>query len=199
MDWRLVPIHSLWPKDTFVKPPAAPIRAPLQLECACATAIPPPSTARDSAASRSICESIDTDRSDTTAHCSDTSTVVPSQSMNAPASAVPTAPHDHHTIPTTAQTMAAPPATCDPRCAPVGFEPSAGSSSSSTSTPASSESCDGSIGPLDRNPSTTRPQSATRLPPPKCPVHGAATRPDAASHHGYELTAPRRGITYAHW
>ena len=35
--------------------------------------------------------------------------------------------------------------------------------------------------------------------PPKRPVHGVATRRDAASHHGYELTAPRRGIAYAQW
>ena len=109
---------------------AAPVRAPFQLERACAIAIPPPSWACDSALSRCLCESTETDRSDTTSQCSDMSTVVPSQSSNPPASGVPAAPHDHHTVPTTAQTMAASPTTCDFQRAPVGIEPSAGSSSS---------------------------------------------------------------------
>ena len=93
MDWRLVPIPELWPKDTFVKLPAAPIRAPLQLERACAAAVPPPSSARDLAASRSLCESTDTDRSDKTSHCCDTSSVELSQPTDQAASGVPLTPH----------------------------------------------------------------------------------------------------------
>ena len=93
MDWRLVPIPQLWPKDTFVKLPAAPIRAPLQLERACAAAVPPPSSARDSAAPKSLCESTDTDRFDTTSQCSDTSSVELSQPTDQAASGVPPTPH----------------------------------------------------------------------------------------------------------
>ena len=199
MDWCLVPIPQLWPKDTFVKAPAAPIRAPLQLERACAAAVPPPSSARDSAASRSLCESTDTDRSDTTSQCSNTSSVELSQPTDQAASGVPPAPHAQSPVPPPAQTMATSPAAGDSRRSPVGPDLSTGHPGASASAPTSPQSCDGSIGPLDRNPATTRPQSPTSLPPPKRPVPGSAARANAASHHGYELTAPRRGIAYAHW
>ena len=199
MDWRLVPIPQLWPKDTFVKPPAAPIRAPLQLERACAAAVPPPSSARDSAASRSLYESTDTDRSDTTSQCSNMSSVELSQPTDQAASGVPPTPHAQSPVPPPAQTVATSCAAGDSRRAPVGPDLSTGHPGASASAPTSPQSCDGSIGPLDRNPNTTRPQSPTGLPPPKRRVPGVAPRADAASHHGYELTAPRRGIAYAHW
>ena len=119
--------------------------------------------------------------------------------MNQAASSVPPTPHDPPPVPPTAQTMATSSAASDSQCAPVGLEPGTGPSGAPASAPTSLQSCDGSIGPLDRNPATTRPQSPTGLPPPKHPVPGVAARPDAASHHGYELTAPRHGIAYAQW
>ena len=173
--------------------------APLQLERACAAAIPPPSSARDSAASRSLCESTDTDRSRTASQCSGTSSVELSQPTNQAASGVPPPPHAQSPVPPPAQTVATSPAAGASWRAPVGPNIGVGHPGTSASAPASPQSCDGSIGPLDRNPATTRPQSPTGLPPPKRHVPGVTPRADAASHHGYELTAPRRGIAYAHW
>ena len=130
--------------------------APLQLERACSAAIPPPLSARDSAASRSLCESTDTDRSSTASQCSGTSSVELSQPTNQVASGVPPPPHAQSPVPPPAQTVVTSPAAGDSWRAPVGPNIGAGHSGTSASAPASLQSCDGSIGHLDRNPAGLR-------------------------------------------
>ena len=87
MEWRLVRLPDLWPCDTFAKPCTGPVRAPQQLELACAAACQPSSTGRASSESRSSGESTDTDRSDVPSQCSESVTMAESESVATPAAA----------------------------------------------------------------------------------------------------------------
>ena len=87
MEWRLVRLPDLWPCDTFAKPCTGPVRAPQQLELACAVACQPSSTGRASSESRSSGESTDTDRSDVPSQCSESVTMAESELVATPAAA----------------------------------------------------------------------------------------------------------------
>ena len=199
MEWRLVRLSELWPRDTFAKPCTAPVRAPQQLELAYAATYQPSSTGRESDETPSIGESTDTDRSDVQSQCSESTSMAQSESMEAP----PTTNHAIHHGVTTPPPAGEPLATC-PATAPGGC-PSMGAVASAVApTPLPSSQVPdgvhhGSTGGLEGRMGTVRPAGPISEPPAKRPMCGHQPTSDPTPHHGYELTAPRRGDAYAHW
>ena len=190
MEWRLVRLSELWPRDTFAKPCTAPVRAPQQLELAYAATYQPSSTGRESDETPSIGESTDTDRSDVQSQCSESTSMAQSESMEAP----PTTNHAIHHGVTTPPPAGEPLATC-PATAPGGCPSMGAVASAVAATPLPSSQVPdgvhhGSTGGLEGRMGTVRPAGPISEPPAKRPMCGHQPTSDPTPHHGYELTAP---------
>ena len=199
MEWRLVRLPDLWPCDTFAKPCTGPVRAPQQLELACAAACQPSSTGRASSESRSSGESTDTDRSDVPSQCSESVTMAESESVATPAAASGAVDTGFAQDSRADESVATRSTAAALGSAGVGSAPSTMGAPCLPPPQVPTGVCDGGSSRLVGPAVAVRPASPLPAPAAKRPMYGTGPSADTTPFHGYELTAPRRGDSYAHW
>ena len=199
MEWRLVRLPDPWPCDTFAKPCTGPVRAPQQLELACAAACQPSSTGRASSESRSSGESTVTDRSDVPSQCLESVTMAESESVARPAAASGAVDTGFAQDPRADESVATRSTAVAPGSAGVDSAPGTVGAPCLPPPQVPTGVCDGGSSHLVGRAVAVRPASPLPAPAAKRPMYGTGPSADTTPFHGYELTAPRRSDSYAHW